>query len=1834
MDWKTSMWTVFVVICGLLGVTVGYPVPDHYGCVLRENAGKEQTIGLARLTELFGETLETESNNKKFYVSICRGIPLNGSKSIAGAVQFNAEGEQVILGQIIHADVVINEHTVVLTYINGDINTNPNDICKGNRWKTYLTFICNPYTKNDTLLLMDEDPDQPEICQVVFNIITSKICSQNLKVLFGIIPSHYKSSKIEVNPYKNENNDNYSEHTNKNSQSIHGNEINQWHEKMSEKYDKDLDNNKHGSNSKKSTHMYIIENNTKITENLFNNYENSTQSFNYIYDHSVIQKNENKNKNNTNKVFSDYVKYYEGVKNEPNNHEYKSTDDQIHNMSNFSDQHHNQKINTLNRFELDHHDLENLHNIDYNNVNSKSINNNNTLYWYKNINYTKNVDFVNYQKNIKTEPGYHKLENNNKDSGRYQKNEPNGYENNHYNIQNNNDNNHRIVDNGSFYRFINNTEIKYDRYNKYSFNEPYHINYENISNNSEVTIENSQNIHDYGNRQKNNENYTSDYEEYQNKNNQLNKNGHEVYNNNWYKNINYIENSTYEPSGSENNGNMTDYFQKNTSITNENEKNTPEHVKNGENINIKSHENSVRTPNNREFDIHNSYQPNKNLPNIHENEIKQWYNKNNENINNDKYQKKNHGKSENSFENSQKNDDDEILNLYKINNHTKNNYIEYNEKIKMESNLQEYEYKKPEHHNENLPKIYINDFNNHGYNKTNEHYNLLRHHENRTNMLNSNKKNYYIHKSDQSNDKNSSDIHNIGSNQQHDKNIKHLDFEKYQENKQNNISHYDHENHTYIEYNNENFHGNDNDSLYWTSNNTEIDYIKYYQNSLNNDHEYIINNSKIHPVDSQEISDNEKNQLHEKNYEKHQEISQYDFDRENNPRKPEYSNENFHSIHGNITSTANHKQIYNKIHKNQSDQLTSQKYNIPMETWVNNTYIKHKIDEENKKPVSINQTNSVPFLTNENEKKLPSENHKNKDNQKYNNTIPTSIQNGDNQSNFTNRIDQKNNKNYFPNELDFNSTTYNFKSKEINKNVTLLIDYNKESNHTSNVTNMNSNLILDNLHLNHSVSNSNCSTYGCDNSQQKFPDETNEKLENNENVKLSSNSFGKNGQNYNHNNEIWESLKMNTMKNITKSGTFPSNLFSNTFISVVGAIIILPVAYFSVGTGINRYFRGINGVNQVPHFESIQGFFTSFKRKNHNSGDSDQGNADEKTPLLNSKDNHGSHDSEHESYQKSHNSKNGENNKRKNEKHYGSYQTEKLQNITLEKEIKKDERQEKKRKKRNDKNINKSSDESVIKKPNLKQEPNKDKNTMQTYRSNDNSEIDITDYIEDASVDSQKSDVKVDEDIIEEPTDVIIKSNVTIETAAPTDKIDEIDDNNDKRELIQSENNAEQNDPKHKHQDHSSDKYLEGASLDSQKSVVKTVGDIIEEPTDVNIKSSVTMDTAAPTEKINNKLELNQSANNAEQNDPKHKHKAGGLHFGFGHGDLNIKLGDKKLGFGTHGLSVQKSTDEDDNVIDIGIDQSGLKIKHQDHSSDKYLEGASLDSQKSVVKTVGDIIEKPTDVNIKSSVTMDTAAPTEKINNKLELNQSANNAEQNDPKHKHKAGGLHFGFGHGDLNIKLGDKKLGFGTHGLSVQKSTDEDDNVIDIGIDQSGLKIKHQDHSSDKDLKGVSVDSQKSVVKAVGDIIEEPTDVNIKSSVTDTAAPTEKINNKLELNQSGNNAEQNDPKHKHKAGGLHFGFGSSSSLDAVGAVPLAYINELEENIDNQIFVTEPVDDVNLKNKYLSPKEGFLEHERLASHVKNDLKSTSRASNISEQNPTKKKKKKNFKIMFDNHLQ
>lgn len=38
------------------------------------------------------------------------------------------------------------ENSIVLTYVGGDEDRDPRDTCKGQRWTTYLAFVCDPFS--------------------------------------------------------------------------------------------------------------------------------------------------------------------------------------------------------------------------------------------------------------------------------------------------------------------------------------------------------------------------------------------------------------------------------------------------------------------------------------------------------------------------------------------------------------------------------------------------------------------------------------------------------------------------------------------------------------------------------------------------------------------------------------------------------------------------------------------------------------------------------------------------------------------------------------------------------------------------------------------------------------------------------------------------------------------------------------------------------------------------------------------------------------------------------------------------------------------------------------------------------------------------------------------------------------------------------------------------------------------------------------------------------------------------------------------------------------------------------------------------------------------------------------------------------------------------------------------------------------------------------------------------------------------------------------------------------------------------------------------------------
>lgn len=50
----------------------------------------------------------------------------------------------------------------------------------------------------DILTLIDEDPDQPEICQVWFEVKTSKICNRNTHLPLVIKENDFSTSKNQV----------------------------------------------------------------------------------------------------------------------------------------------------------------------------------------------------------------------------------------------------------------------------------------------------------------------------------------------------------------------------------------------------------------------------------------------------------------------------------------------------------------------------------------------------------------------------------------------------------------------------------------------------------------------------------------------------------------------------------------------------------------------------------------------------------------------------------------------------------------------------------------------------------------------------------------------------------------------------------------------------------------------------------------------------------------------------------------------------------------------------------------------------------------------------------------------------------------------------------------------------------------------------------------------------------------------------------------------------------------------------------------------------------------------------------------------------------------------------------------------------------------------------------------------------------------------------------------------------------------------------------------------------------------------------------------------------
>ncbi|CAI6365347.1 unnamed protein product [Macrosiphum euphorbiae] len=175
----------------------GRPFNRPFGmCGLQKNTVVEE-FKLSTLYPMFGEILTTESNDNIYVVSICQPVPrmFYDPRKLSGAIKLTPEGHTVDLGHIDQSNVIVNENSIVLTYVGGDRDRDVQDTCKGLRWTTYLTFVCDPTATHDILTLIDEDPDQPEICQVWFTVITSKICNRQPHLPLVIMEKDFSTLK-------------------------------------------------------------------------------------------------------------------------------------------------------------------------------------------------------------------------------------------------------------------------------------------------------------------------------------------------------------------------------------------------------------------------------------------------------------------------------------------------------------------------------------------------------------------------------------------------------------------------------------------------------------------------------------------------------------------------------------------------------------------------------------------------------------------------------------------------------------------------------------------------------------------------------------------------------------------------------------------------------------------------------------------------------------------------------------------------------------------------------------------------------------------------------------------------------------------------------------------------------------------------------------------------------------------------------------------------------------------------------------------------------------------------------------------------------------------------------------------------------------------------------------------------------------------------------------------------------------------------------------------------------------------------------------------------------
>ncbi|XP_001947368.2 putative uncharacterized protein DDB_G0289263 [Acyrthosiphon pisum] len=198
---KTMIFAVAVIVSIAAASSAGGRPFEM--CGLQKNTPVEQ-FKLSTLYPMFGEVLTTESNGNIYVVSICQPVPnmFYDPRKMSGAIKLTSEGNTVDLGHIDQSNVIVNENSIVLTYVGGDRDRDVQDTCKGLRWTTYLTFLCAPTAIHDILTLIDEDPDQPEICQVWFEVTTSKICNRHPHLPLVVMEKDFSNLKHQIDHEK------------------------------------------------------------------------------------------------------------------------------------------------------------------------------------------------------------------------------------------------------------------------------------------------------------------------------------------------------------------------------------------------------------------------------------------------------------------------------------------------------------------------------------------------------------------------------------------------------------------------------------------------------------------------------------------------------------------------------------------------------------------------------------------------------------------------------------------------------------------------------------------------------------------------------------------------------------------------------------------------------------------------------------------------------------------------------------------------------------------------------------------------------------------------------------------------------------------------------------------------------------------------------------------------------------------------------------------------------------------------------------------------------------------------------------------------------------------------------------------------------------------------------------------------------------------------------------------------------------------------------------------------------------------------------------------------